>query len=319
MNTDTSMQTTVERYIAHKRSLGCVFGTESFLLRSFADYVDRHVPCEPLTIKLALEWATSPGTGNRAYYAKRLDVLRGFARYLVVTEPATQVPPKGILGSSVSRIEPYIYTHEEIAALMQAARERATSTRKANPLRNATLIGLLACTGMRVGEALALDNADVNLEERLISVRNSKNLPLRMVPITTCTAHRLREYQLARDKCFGPGSDRSAFFLSARGGRLSYASFWWVFVRLRAQAGLGDDGAGRSPRIHDLRHTFACNHLLRAYRDGLDIDAAVQNLARYLGHANLAATYYYLTAVPALFQECTNRLLRHGHRTGGDR
>jgi len=319
VNTDTSLRTTVDRYIAHKRSLGCVFGTESFLLRSFADYVERHTPCEPLTIKLALEWATAPGTGNRAYYAKRLDVLRGFARYLAVTEPATQVPPKGILGSSVSRVEPYIYTREEIAALMQAACERATSNGKINPLRNATLIGLLACTGMRVGEALALDNADVDLGERLISVRNSKNLPLRLVPITACTARRLREYQLARERCFGSGSARSAFFLSARGGRLSYASFQWVFVRLRAQVGIEGDGTGRSPRIHDLRHTFACNHLLRAARDGLDIDAAVQNLARYLGHANLAATYYYLTAVPALFEECTNRFLRHGQRTGGDR
>jgi len=248
------MQTTVDRYIAHKRNLGCVFVTESFLLRSFTTYVDRHAPCEPLTIKLALEWATAPGTGNRAYYAKRLDVLRGFAGYLAVIEPGTQVPPKGIFGSSVSRVEPYIYTLKEIAALMQAARGYPTSNGRTNQLRNATLIGVLACTGMRVGEALALNNTDVDLGERLISIRNSKNLPLRLVPITACTARHLREYQQVRDKCFGPGAACSAFFLSVRGGKLAYSSFQWAFVRIRAQAGIGGDGTGLSPRIHDLRH-----------------------------------------------------------------
>ncbi|GAB6194656.1 tyrosine-type recombinase/integrase [Desulfocastanea catecholica] len=318
MNTDTSMQTTVDRYIVHKRNLGCVFRTEEFLLRSFAAYVDRHAPCEPLTIKLALEWATAPGTGSRAYYAKRLNVLRSFARYLAVSEPATQVPPTGILGASVSRIEPYIYTPEEVVTLMQTARERVTSNGLTNQLRNATLIGLLACTGMRVGETLALDNADVDFEERLINVRNSKNLALRLVPITACTARRLQEYQQARDERFGPGGPHSAFFVSARGGRLCYSSFQWAFAQIRTRTGLEGTAKGHSPRIHDLRHTFACNHLLRAYRDGLDIDAAVQDLARYLGHANLAATYYYLTAVPALFEECTKRLLGHIYRNGDD-
>ena len=316
MNAHTSMQTAVDRYIVHKRGLGYVCRTEKFLLRSFAAYVDWHAPCEQLTIKLALEWATAPGTGSRAYYAKRLNVLRSFARHIAVTEPATQVPPKGILGASVSRIEPYIYTPEEVAALMQTARERVISNGKTNQLRNATLIGLLACTGMRVGETLALDNADVDFEGRLINVRNSKNLALRLVPITACTAHRLHEYQQARDKRFGPGGPHSAFFVSAKGGRLCYSSFQWAFAKIRTRTGMKGNGAGHSPRIHDLRHTFACNHLLRAYRDGLDIDAAVQDLARYLGHANLAATYYYLKAVPALFDECTKRFLRHIHRNG---
>jgi integrase len=315
MSQDTAMLASVNRYIEHKRELGNVFRTESFLLRSFGAYADLHAPGEALTARLAIAWATAPGTDNRSYYAKRLDAVRAFARYLAIFQPATQIPPTGILGPAFSRSVPYIYSQVEIVALMRAALERRAKGCNTNPLRNATLIGLLACTGMRVGEALALNNADVDFSAKVITVRNSKKLPMRLVPIRTSTVHHLQEYQLVRDAYFGCGVPDSPFFLSTWSRRLSYASFLCAFDDIRESARVCRQGTGRKPRIHDLRHTFACNYLLHAYRTNIDIDSAVQNLSVYLGHATVSATYYYLTAIPALLEESVKRFTRH--RPGG--
>jgi len=315
MSEDTTMLASVNRYIEHRRELGCVFRTESFLLRSFGAYADLHAPGEAITTRLALEWATSPDTDNRSYYAKRLDAVRGLARYLAAFEPATQIPPTGILGPSYSRSDPYIYSQAEIVALMRAALARKAKGCDTNPLRNATLIGLLACTGMRVGEALALDNGDVDFSARVITVHRSKNLPMRLVPIDTSAIHHLQEYQRVRDACFGCGVPDSPFFLSTWRRRLSYASFLYAFNAIRASARVRRRGPGRRPRIHDLRHTFACHYLLQAYRNNIDIDSAMQNLAVYLGHSTLGATYYYLSAIPALLEESAKRVARH--RRGG--
>jgi len=319
----SSMLEMVEKYIEHKRGLGYKLGTESYLLRSFARYADHLVPGEPLTAKLALEWATAPESNSKTYHAKRLDALRSFARYLAAFQSETEIPPGGILGSSFSRVEPHIYARDEVACLMREALKIKPSTPAAriNPLRNATMIGLLACTGMRIGEVLAMKNSDVDLIAGVITVRESKKLPMRLVPITDCAIRHLRRYKKERDRCFGHLPPTETFIQSSRGGRLTYNSFFIVFKKIRKRAGLmrGND-ANRPPRLHDLRHTFACNHLLRAYREGRDIDNAVHELAIYLGHATLKSTYWYLTGTPALFEQCAKRFeIQAGRRdTGGE-
>lgn len=304
-----SMLEYVDQYITHKRGLGYKLGTESFLLRSFARYADAQAPGQPFTVTLALTWATAPSHTTRLYHAKRLDAVRSFARYLVTLAPDTQIPPGGLLGPSYARSTPHIYTDEEIMALMVAAYDRMADVQgaRANPIRNATITGLLACTGMRIGEVLALDNRDVDLAQGIITIRESKNLPMRLVPVTENAVAHLRQYQAARDACFGVVAS-PAFFLSSWSGRLSYASFHVAFAAMRTQAGLvSDPVTGRLPRLHDLRHTFACRHLLRAYQEARDIDSAVHDLAVYLGHARLEATYWYLTGIPVLFEECMKR------------
>lgn len=316
MRQDTAMLASANRYIDHRRELGCVFHTESYLLRSFGAYADLHAPGEALTTRLALEWATAPDTGNRSYFAKRLDAVRAFARYLAAFEPATQIPPTGILGPTYSRRVPYIYSQAQIIALMRAALARYPKGCDTNPLRNATLIGLLACTGMRVGEALALDNGDVDFSAQVITVRRSKNLPMRLVPIETSTVHHLQEYQRVRDARFGGAVPDSPFFLSTWQRRLSYPALRYAFNAIRKSARVRRRGPGRQPRLHDLRHTFACNYLLHAYRSNMDIDSAVQNLSVYLGHATVGATYYYLSAIPALLEESAKRVARHRPRGG---
>jgi len=314
-----SMSNKVNRYIDYKQRLGYKFKTESFMLRCFARYADRHAPGKPVTVELALKWASSAKSENRRYHAKRLDALRAFARYLAAFEPGTEIPPRGILGPSCYRVEPHIYTEEETVALTRTALEMKTYGKcfRTNPVRNSTIIGLLACTGMRIGEVLALNNKDVNLDESIITVRDSKNLPMRLVPIMDCTVRQLREYENARDICFGPATESGAFFLSSYGTRLDHSSFFHAFSKILESAGMKrKDSSGRRLRIHDFRHTFACNHLLRAYRENLDIDDAVHDLSVYLGHANAKATYWYLTGIPALFEQCVRRFEAYCKKPG---
>lgn len=321
MTTPTrGMMKKVEQYLTHRRSLGYRINSDGYQLRSFARYADLHAPCEALSIELALHWATEPKGTQRVYHAKRLDALRTFARYLVAFEPRTEIPPAGLLGPSFKRVPPYIYTPQEIAALLRESLTYQPSLRR-NPLtglRNATVIGLLACTGMRIGEVLTLSNGDVDLDQGLLIVRQSKNLPMRLVPITDCAVVHLQRYQEARDQRFGHSDDSQAFIRSPRGGHLGYGTMMWAFKELRERVGL-KNASGRNPRLHDLRHTFACNHLLRAYRENRNIDNAVHELSIYLGHATLASTYWYLSGVPALLEQCMKRSEAHGlpYRNGG--
>ena len=315
------MMKKIEKYVTHRRSLGYKINSDGYLLRSFARYADLHSPDEPLTVDLALRWATAPQGTQRSYHAKRLDALRTFARYLATFEPRTEIPPVGLLGPSFKRVPPHIYTSEEIAVLIRESLTYQPSARR-NPLtglRNATVIGLLACTGMRVGEVLALNNGDVDLDQGLITVRESKNLPMRLVPITDCTVGHLQRYREARDQRFGRSENSDAFIRSPRGGHLGYGTMMWAFKQLRERIGL-ESASGRNPCLHDLRHTFACNHLLRAYRENRNIDNAVHELSIYLGHATLASTYWYLSGVPALLEQCTKRGEAQGLRSrNGDR
>ncbi len=254
----TTMMQQVEQYLTHRRSLGYHLKTDGYLLRSFARYADLHARGEPLTVDLALRWATSPKETQRLYHAKRLDTLRSFARYLAVLDPRTEVPPQKILGPSFRRVPPHIFTPVEIAALISESLTYQPSVRR-DPytgLRNATIFGLLACTGLRIGEVLALKDRDVDLEQRLITVRQSKNLPMRLVPITECAVGHLRRYRKVRDQRLDNSGDSAAFIRSPSGGHVSYETVKWAFERLRKRIGL-NAVSGRAPRLHDLRHYAA--------------------------------------------------------------
>ncbi len=308
MTTSSAMMKKVEQYLGHKRSLGYKMKTGAIQLRSFARYADLHAPAGPLTVDLALRWATSPKGTQRTYHTLRLGIVRNFARYLVVFKPRTEIPPQHLLGPTGMRVPPYIYTRREIAALIRDVLTHQPSLR-CDPYigpRNATIVGLLACTGMRIGEVLALKDGDVDLNQNVLTVHQSKNLPTRLVPISDSASRHLQQYRKVRDQRFGNSDDSRAFIRSLRGGHVLHRSIWCAFRRSRKRLGLGN-ATRRKPRLHDLRHTFACNHLLRAYRENRNIDNAVHDLSIYLGHVDLAATYWYLSAVPALLTLCSKR------------
>src|SRR5262249_1843749 len=292
----TTMTTRVEEYLASRRALGYQIRSEAQMLQSFARYADDSGHQGPLTTELALQWARLPERSARLYQARRLEVVRTLARYLAPREPGTEIPPRGLFGPAHARGPAFLYSESDIAALIEAAR-KLTPTGGLRPLTYATLIGLLACTGLRITEALTLGADDVDLQAGVLTIRRTKFRKSRLVPLHTSAVGPIRDSAAARDRSGGrnPGM---TFFVSATGHRLPYTTVRHAFHGLLRQAMPGVVPVGRiRPRLHDLRHTFVCRRLLAWYRDGVDIDRVIDQLSASLGHVKVSDTYWYLTGV----------------------
>jgi integrase len=237
-------------------------------------------------------------------------MVRLFARYRSASDPRTEVPPVGLLAGGYRRKPPYIYSYREIEELMAAAR-RLPSTVGLRPHSYVTLLGLLTVTGMRLGEALALDRADVDLSAGVIRVRTAKYGKSRLLPIHRSTCKALADYSRRRDRLLRTVGT-PAFLVSDAGTRILQWAARETFVRLSREIGLrGPEGRfGHGPRLHDIRHRFAAMTLLRWYRAGLDVDRHMLRLTTYLGHTHVTDTYWYISAVPELLQLASERLAR---------
>lgn len=290
-------------YLLIRRRLGFEMPQDGRLLAGFVEFLER-AGAERVTTELALKWARLPVQAHPHTWSQRLCVARGFARHLATVDSASEVPSTDLLPGHRPRIAPYIYTEEEVAALMAAAGELRPALRA---LRHQTLIGLLAVTGMRPGEALALDRHDVDLRNGVVHVRAGKQKRQREVPLHQSTIGALRDYARDRDARF-PTPSTPAFFISARGRRMGREELNRTFTKLIRQVGLDGRGARARPRPHDLRHAFAVRTLLEWHEIGEDIDRRMPLLSTYLGHVDPASTYWYLEAVPELLELITRRL-----------
>jgi integrase len=230
--------------------------------------------------------------------------VRGFAAYLHALDPSHQLPPADLLPHAPRRATPYLYSDAEIAALMAA-----TSSLRF-PLRRATyrtLIGLLSVTGMRIGEAIGLENADVDLRHGVLTVRETKFGKTRELALHGSSVDALRGYLRLRDSvCPEPVTD--AVFISGAGTRLLYCGVSLTFLKLVDRAGLRPRSVRCRPRLHDLRHAFAVRTLLDWYRDGLEVAPRLPLLSTYLGHVHPKDTYWYLEAAPELLSIAAGRL-----------
>jgi integrase/recombinase XerD len=293
----------IEEYLALRRALGFRLGKEGRLLPDFAAFAEA-AGAATLTVDLAVRWAAKPQGTSPVWAAQRLSMVRGLARYLQAIDPATQVPPAGLLPARARRVTPYIYSDAEVAALMTAARALPS------PLKAATfctLIGLLAVTGMRGGEAMALDRGDLDAATGLLTIRATKFRKFRQLPLHPSTLRALAAYQAVRDRlCPAPAT--ASLLVSTTGARLCQATVQPAFRHLLRQAGIGQGPHRPRATIHGLRHTFAVHTLLGWYRDGQDMQAWLPALSTYLGHANPAATYWYLTGTPELLALAARRL-----------
>lgn len=290
-------------YLRIRRQLGFEMPQDGRLLEGFVEFLDR-AGAERVTTVLALQWARLPVQAQPHRWRQRLSVVRGFARHLATIDPASEVPSKDLLPGHRPRIAPYIYTDQEIAALITAAGVLRPRLRAA---RHQTLIGLLAVTGIRPGEALALDRHDVDPRHGVLQVRAGKQKKRREVPLHESTISALGDYARRRDARF-PESPTPAFFVSARGRRMAREELNRTFTTLIRQVGLDGRGTRGRPRPHDLRHTFAVRTLLDWHAAGEDIDRRMPLLSTYLGHVDPASTYWYLEAVPELLELVSRRL-----------
>lgn len=234
---------------------------------------------------------------DRLYSARRLEIVRCFARHLAVLEPDTEVPLRGLLGPAHRRTPPHIYSKAEIAALLAAA-GRLAPANGLRPQTYVTLLGLLACTGLRISEALRLDRTDADVNRGVLRIRETKFRKTRLVPLHATATTALQTYAAARDQLAGEAAC-GRFFVSERGQALPYSTVLHLFRRLCDSCGITGTGR-RWPRLHDLRHTFACRRIEQCDDAQVDVDQAVSALSVYLGHAKVSDTWWYVTATPRL-------------------
>jgi integrase len=308
MSESTPMVNLVEEYLEYRRRLGFQLRIEGQMLLGFTRYADRSGHRGPLTTELAVRWARLPAEAAPLYQARRLEVVRCFARHRAIFDPATEIPPEGLLGSAHRRTAPYIYSEAELSTLLSAARRLPSST-DLRPRTYATLLGLISCTGLRISEALKLSRGDVDWDHGTLTIRESKFHKSRLVPLHPSVVRALREYARLRDRCH-PIPQTKAFFVSDRGTMLSASTVRHTFHKLRGNLPGAPQTGTRAPRIHDLRHTFACRRLLRWYADGAGLDHAAAALSTYLGHAKVSDTYWYLTGIPELLGLAAGRFER---------
>jgi integrase len=302
----STLEQAVADYLSVRRALGFKLVAHSRLLADFVAYLEA-ADEEVVTTKMAVAWATLPADTEPGWWSQRLAVVRGFALHLRAFDPRTEVPPTGVLLRRSYRPTPYIYMPEEIPALMTAARNLPGPL--TGPLRAATmetLIGLLASSGLRPGEALRLDRDNIDWDEGLLRVLNTKFNKNREVAVHPSTLNALAAYAHVRDEVC-PRPQSPTFFVSRTGTRLVLASIDRIFAKVATAARLPRPGAGRSARLHDLRHFFAVATVTSWYHAGLDVDARLPLLSAHLGHADPANTFWYLSATPELLALAASR------------
>jgi len=295
----------LDDYLRLRRQLGFKLAKAERYLRQFLCYANQE-GTGALTTKLALQWATQPKGVQPNLWALRLGVVRQFAVYLSAIEPRTEVPPQKLLPFPLRRRSPHLHRDEDVRKLMEAA-EGIHSLKGLTGPTLSVLFGLLVATGIRIGEALKLDREDVDLRRGLLTIWRSKGNKSRFVPLHRSTAKALRQYAAVRDqRC--PQPESPAFFVFEEGQRPTRSSVHRWYMILSRQLGLRGPSERQGPRLHDLRHRFAIQTLLRWYRSKVDVETHLPELATYLGHGHVHGTYWYLSATPELLQLATRRL-----------
>lgn len=322
MSAPNLLQARVNEYLAERRRLGFELRTMGLALASFANYVTSMRHQGSLTVDLMADWARQDKARihKAGTKARRLKILRPFARWLRQFEPLTEVPDETIFGQIPGRVSPHIYREAEIVELMVAARGMNPQG-GLRPLTFETLFGLIASAGLRVSEALSLLDRDVDLTEGLMTVRQAKFGKSRLLPLHSSTVAALTRYRQMRNRQVRAAPD-TPFFIGTHGQRLghplSQRQVHRVFIELRDQLGWIDRGAHGGPRIHDLRHSFAVRRVMMWHEQGVDIDQAMLALSTYMGHAKISNTYWYLTGVPELMALVGNKFERFAHAQEAD-
>ena len=308
MSAGTSWATRVEAYLAHRRSFGFELAIEGGQLHSFARFADER-SAERLTLELAADWARASRYPRPISWARRIEVLRGFAAFCLRIDPDTVVPPRNLFGRAHRRLVPHIYTERELRSLLEAT-DRLGPPGSLRPATCRTVLGLLAATGLRISEALKLTLTDVDLNAGVLDVRHAKYHQRRFVPLHPSVVPHMQMYAGLRDRLVpSPRCDR--FFLRDNGRPVDQRSMLYALHSLCAQLGWQVRGDHAHHRLHDLRHAFIVRSAMRLYeRDGV-VECSLPALSIYVGHAKVADTYWYFTGTPELMSLAAERFHRY--------
>jgi len=292
----------LDEYLALRRAMGFDLSFDERVLRKFTTYGDEH-GCHLISTTLFLDWKESYGSADNNTWSYRLGMVRRFAFWLAEHDEQTEIPSNQLVSGRYRRQVPYIYAPKQIADIVAEA-GRLPSPYGLRAALWQTLFGLIAVTGMRINEALSLKRHDVDLENAVLIVRNTKNGKDRQLPINKDTAARLASYASLRDRLIETKSPR--FFIKEDGEPAGDCGARYNFAQVSRNIGLRSPQAfnrhGRGPRIHDLRHSFAVHTILDWFRDGRDIECEMYKLSTYLGHSEPKHTFWYIQAVPELMQ-----------------
>jgi len=290
----------LNRYLAIRRSFGYDLGTTERVLKQFVSFLEANHQSY-ITTDGFLQWKQFFGKASQSTWARRLSMVRLFASWLHSMDPQHEIPPQKLVPSRYQRKKPYIYTHDQIISIIQTA-GLLSSSHGLRAITYPAFFGLVSVTGLRISEAIALNNDDVNLREGIVTVQNGKNQNHRILPVTKCTNDHLKEYCRKRDRLLGFTPE--PFFASDKGIRLTDCAVRYNFAVVSQMIGLRTEQRfhkhGTGPRIHDLRHTFAVNVVKGWYQAGENVDQEMLKLVNYLGHKSIELTYWYLEAVPEL-------------------
>jgi integrase len=291
-------------YLTMRRALGYKMDKAERLLGQFTAFAEERGETHVRT-ETALAWATLPSGAAAIWTSRRLAEVRPFARHLRTLDPRTEVPPADLLPARGRRATPYLYTPQEVADLM-----RATAILRGSHVQATyrTLIGLLAATGMRVGEAIGLDRGDFDAAQGMVTIRHGKFDKARALPLHPTTVTALDDYLCRDDRPRHAGMP--TLLISSTGKRLRYTVVQPIFHKLLHHCGIAPRSATCRPRIHDLRHSFAVSTIVDDYRSG-NPGSRLAILSTYLGHADPGSTYWYLSAAPELLGLAGERLERH--------
>lgn len=292
-------------YLAVRRALGYKLDKPAGLLDQFLAYAEQRGE-EYLRVDTMLAWARLPDGADASWASYRLSVVRTFAVHVHAIDPANEVPAPDLLPWRRCRATPYLYSDDELSRVLTVTDTLRTPHRVAT---FRTLIGLLAVTGMRVGEALALDREDLDLTDHVLTIHLTKFGKSREVPVHATTIQALQAYLRRGDRPRASARTR-AVLVSTAGTRLLYTNVQWTFHRLVRRAGLTPRSAACRPRLHDLRHRFAVRTMMEAYEQGQNPEHRLAVLSTYLGHVDPNATYWYLSAAPELLHFASERLER---------
>ncbi len=306
MNT---LRQAVQEYLTLRRGLGFTLKETGKGLLDFVTFMEQH-RATTVTQALALAWAQQPLNTSPAYRAQRLSFVRGFAYHRSATDPRTQIPPQGLLPFSPKRARPYLYSDDEIRRLLRAALSMSCRYERGalRPWTYYCLFGLLSVSGLRLGEACNLKLQDVDLQAAVLTIRNAKFGRSRLVPLHASTCQVLADYLARRRRHWAGRPVSSSLFVSSWGNRLDYGEIHRTFYALSRQIGLRGASDRHGPRLHDMRHVFATNTLVRWYQSGQDPERRLPILSAYLGHVHVADTQWYLSASPELMREAMRRL-----------
>ena len=309
-----SLRRELDRYLSVRRSLGYELGTSARALRRFVDFAEAE-QAQHMTTALFLRWQGAFGQAGRQTWAARFGMVRLFAQWLHGLDPNHEALPRGLVPSRYRRARPYIYSAEEIVAIIDAAAE-LPSVYGMRGHTCSTLFGLIAVTGLRISEALGLNIGDADLDEGVLRICHGKLGKERLIPLVGNVIDRLRTYAIERDRLLGLTPE--PFFVNCGGGRLGDCSARYNFalacqrIGLRAPQQFGRHGRG--PRIHDLRHTFAARTIIDWYRTGKDASREMIKLTTYLGHTSPDNTYWYIEAIPELLDLASRRVEEPANR-----